>query len=150
MFLEVREGIQGIFIYCCITNYLQLSDIKQHHTHRLYLCCMKPGTSTEKPPKAEGTQTFRGRIIWRHCHSHVWCLGWDDLKAGLSWDCQNAYSWPLCVAWASSQYGSLWANFFHGGSGFHARLFQWTKQKQHMCCSQPSEITQHRFHCTAV
>lgn len=26
-------------------------------------------------------------ILWRVLHSHVWRLGCDDLKVGLSWDC---------------------------------------------------------------
>lgn len=42
--------------------------------------------------------------IYRLPHSHVWHLGWDDLKAMLIWDCQPEH---LHVVWASSQHGSL-------------------------------------------
>jgi hypothetical protein len=40
---------------------------------------------------------------WNHLeapHPHVWCLGWDHSRAGLSWGCQPDM-WHLYVAWAS-------------------------------------------------
>lgn len=31
-------------------------------------------------------------------HSHVWCMGQDDVRAGLSWAVdRNTYTWPLHV-----------------------------------------------------
>ena len=49
-------------------------------------------------------------ITWKFLHLSS-CLGRDDSKAGLRWDCQpECLHWLLFLAGASSQ---------HGGSGSH-------------------------------
>lgn len=56
-----------------------------------------------------GRDLESSRIIWKLLHLHVWCLGWDDSKARLSWGTVDwsPHTWPLCAAWASSQYSGL-------------------------------------------
>lgn len=52
-----------------------------------YLWFMTSGVTAGKTWIAGGDYWMRSRIICRSLHSHVWWLGWECLKVGLSWAC---------------------------------------------------------------
>lgn len=46
-------------------------------------------------------------IIWRHLPLHIWCLRWNDAKAGLRWECQlKGEHMPVSEPWPSAQHGT--------------------------------------------
>lgn len=89
----------------------QIYDVKQPFYHACRLC--GPGIQTRHSapacmgPQWEDLNDWQWLIRLRAgiTHLHVWCLSWEDSKAGLSWECQLE---PFHVTWA---YHSMRAEF---------------------------------------
>lgn len=127
MLSEGRGGVQDTYSYGRKTHYLRLST-SLLGSQTLPLLCKVSGLSWT-PQTAKWPAYFGAGITWRLFYSHVWCLGWDDLKVGLSWECQPEW---LLLSVPFMQLGlSRTMTVLYGGSGFHVRPFHQTKSEQH-------------------
>lgn len=90
------DVIVGVLVEFWVTNDPKLRGVRQQSFYYVHKSC-RSENSIEHRREVRGLiwkdlndwadQRLGTGTIWMLPHSDICCLGWDGLKAGLTWDC---------------------------------------------------------------